>query len=44
LSETPWRLDRRAPRLGEHNSDVFCGLLGLSISELDGLRVRGVVA
>lgn len=32
-----------APRLGEHNEDVWCGLVGLSPDELAGLRADGVV-
>jgi crotonobetainyl-CoA:carnitine CoA-transferase CaiB-like acyl-CoA transferase len=32
-----------APRLGEHNREVWCDLLGLSDDELAGLTERGVV-
>jgi CoA:oxalate CoA-transferase len=34
---------RPAPRLGEHNRDVFCGRLGLSERALGELRAEGVV-
>ncbi|MFQ6026427.1 MAG: CaiB/BaiF CoA transferase family protein [Dehalococcoidia bacterium] len=34
---------RAAPRLGEHNAEVFCGGLGLSTQELERLRESGVV-
>lgn len=34
---------RAAPRLGEHNAEVYCGRLGLSNEELDGLRAARVV-
>lgn len=33
-----------APRLGEHNHEVFCDLLGLDAAELDRLKAEGVVA
>jgi crotonobetainyl-CoA:carnitine CoA-transferase CaiB-like acyl-CoA transferase len=32
-----------APRLGEHNEEIWCGLVGLSAAELDDLRAAGVV-
>ena len=32
-----------APCLGEHNEDVWCGLVGLSATELEALRRDGVV-
>jgi len=34
---------RAAPRLGEHNREVYCGELGLSAAELAVLRAAGVV-
>ena len=34
---------RAAPRLGEHNVEVYCGELGLSAEELAVLRAAGVV-
>ena len=42
MSETPWQA-RRAPLLGEHNDEVYCGLLGYSKRELTMLRDAGVV-
>ena len=36
LSETPTTLTR-APLLGEHNVDVYCGLLGYKARELAAL-------
>jgi crotonobetainyl-CoA:carnitine CoA-transferase CaiB-like acyl-CoA transferase len=42
MSDTPW-VNGRAPLLGEHNEEVFCGRLGLSRAELSLLRDRGVV-
>ncbi|MBV8386535.1 MAG: CoA transferase, partial [Acidimicrobiia bacterium] len=32
-----------APLLGEHNEDVWCGLVGLSDDELAGYRAGGVI-
>ena len=43
LSETPWRLARPAPRLGEHNEEVLCGRLGYSREEMAALRRTGVI-
>ncbi|HKA43100.1 MAG TPA: CoA transferase [Burkholderiales bacterium] len=34
---------RAAPRLGEHNDEIYCGRLGLSNGELDRLRAARVV-
>ena len=42
LSETPTTLER-APLLGEHNADVYCGLLGYAARELAALGRAGVV-
>jgi benzylsuccinate CoA-transferase BbsE subunit len=33
----------RAPTLGEHNADVYCGGLGLRVDELAALRSAGVL-
>jgi formyl-CoA transferase len=43
LSGTPGRIEWCGPELGEHNHDVYRGLLGLSGSALDELRATGVV-
>lgn len=42
MSETPWEAGR-APLLGEHNHDVYCGRLGLSAQDLARLRSAKVV-
>jgi len=34
---------RAAPRLGEHNTEVYCGELGLSVQALATLGAAGVV-
>jgi benzylsuccinate CoA-transferase BbsE subunit len=33
-SDSPWRISRRAPLIGEHNTEIFCDELGLSRGEL----------
>jgi len=43
LSETDWDMTTGAPLLGEHNDVVYGDLLGLSSSEIDGLRAEGVI-
>lgn len=43
LSATPGSVRTAPPTAGEHNREVYCGLLGLSDDELDGLRQRGVI-
>ncbi len=41
--ETPWRISRRAPLLGEHNEEVLCGELGLAPQEVSLLGESGVI-
>ena len=43
MSETPWQASEPAPLLGEHNTEVFCERLGLSLSDLSLLAASGVV-
>ena len=43
LTRSPAAAPSGAPRLGEHNREVWCGLLGLSDAELADLTERGVV-
>ena len=43
LSRTDWVIDRGAPCLGEHNEQIFGGLLGLTPEELADLAERGVL-
>jgi crotonobetainyl-CoA:carnitine CoA-transferase CaiB-like acyl-CoA transferase len=43
MSRTPNRLKTGPARLGEHNHEVYCGLLGYSEEQLDELTARGLV-
>jgi len=42
LSETPWRIGRRAPLLGEHTSEVL-GEVGYSNEEIRALAASGTI-
>ena len=43
LSETPGRIQRGAPKLGEHNQEVYGQLLGLSAADIAALASEGVI-
>ncbi len=43
LSESPWRSRKPAPRLGQHNTEVLCGLLGYSGVDLVDMRRTGII-
>jgi crotonobetainyl-CoA:carnitine CoA-transferase CaiB-like acyl-CoA transferase len=43
LSATPGRITRGAPKLGEHNAEVYGELLGIGAQELEELRREGVL-
>jgi crotonobetainyl-CoA:carnitine CoA-transferase CaiB-like acyl-CoA transferase len=43
FSATPGRIDHLGPGIGEHNDEVYGGLLGLSADERDRLHAEGVI-
>jgi len=43
LSKTPGRVETRAPRVGEHNREIFKGLLGYSDDEIADLEENGII-
>jgi len=43
LSRTPWAIRRPAPRLGEHNDEIYGGYLGVSRQELLLLGQAGII-
>ena len=44
LSDTPGSIDWSGPTLGEHNDEVFGGILGLSDAEQARLRADGIIS
>mgnify|MGYP002821302766 CR=1 FL=1 len=42
-TETPWRISRRAPLIGEHNQEIYRKELKLSKEELRLLKKQGVI-
>lgn len=40
---SPWRISRRAPLIGEHNTEILCDELGLSRGELSVLAESRVI-
>jgi benzylsuccinate CoA-transferase BbsE subunit len=43
VKEMPWRIQRRAPLIGEHNEEVYEKELGLGKEELAVLKANGVI-
>jgi CoA:oxalate CoA-transferase len=43
LSQTPGDVQSPAPMIGEHNKEVYCGLLGMSAEELNQLKLGNVI-
>jgi crotonobetainyl-CoA:carnitine CoA-transferase CaiB-like acyl-CoA transferase len=42
-SKTDWTIEQGAPCLGEHNREVYGGLLGMSDEEIAALQAEGVI-
>jgi CoA:oxalate CoA-transferase len=43
FSLTPGNRFSRAPQIGEHNEEIYCGLLGFSQNELNRLREEDII-
>jgi formyl-CoA transferase len=43
LMETPPEIRRPGPLLGQHNEEIYCGLLGHSPEDLESLKREGVI-
>jgi len=43
LSKSPGSVRWTGPDVGAHNEEIYCGLLGLTPDELEGLRESGVI-
>jgi len=43
FSDTACEIRRRAPLIGEHNEEIYCGEVGLTKRELDELSQAGVI-
>ena len=42
-SESPSRISRRAPLIGEHNDEIYAGMMGISSEKLATLKQAGVI-
>ncbi|NQT72380.1 MAG: CoA transferase [Chloroflexi bacterium] len=42
MEDTPWKIQRRAPLIGEHNQEIYESL-GFSAEEIEHLKTNGIV-
>ncbi len=43
MSETPLKIERSFPAIGQHNEEIYCGLLGYAREDLARLKEEGVI-
>jgi len=43
LADSPYRITKRAPRIGEHNAEIYQGEMGLTADDLGRLRTAGAI-
>ena len=43
FAETPWKIRRRAPLIGEHNNEIYKKELGLTSKQIAALKGQGVI-
>ncbi|MBL7120296.1 MAG: CoA transferase [Dehalococcoidia bacterium] len=43
IEETPWRIQRRAPLVGEHNEEVYVEEMGFSKEQMTILKANGAI-
>lgn len=43
LSETPGAVRHAGPELGQHNDEIYSGILGLNPDRMDDYRARGII-
>lgn len=43
LSASPWSATKTAPKLGQHNTEIYSKRLGYSVQELDKLHQEGII-
>ena len=43
LSETPWKMNCRAPLIGEHNDEIYKNELGFTNEEITTMKSRNTI-